>query len=179
MNLNDFLSINEKKMKKHIFVFISLLLTQIVFCQDLQYNESDINVYINNTEIIGPIYTREGEIHINTDDPTVHGFYPITLVYIKLVNIFPLIETEISIRNNINNRFKLLVENTDFTDEDQKNILFNYIIGELNKIRNLIVINNEYYIDVMKLTSLFNNISIISSNIENNRINVYLRDFEY
>ena len=162
-----------------MFVFFNLILTQTAFCQNLQYNESNIKVYLNNIEIAGPIYAKESEMHLSFDGPPYSGFFSYDAIYIKLANIFPLIEAEINIRDNINERFRLLVESTDFTNEEQKNMLFNHIINILNERKYLIVINNEYYIYVLNLTGLFISISILPSNIGNNGISIYLRDFEY
>ena len=164
-------------MKIYTFVFISLILTQNIYCQNPQYSESEYKVYLNDIEIIGPIYTMEGEIYVHLNVPPYFDIFSKTRVFIKLINIFHLIETEINIRNNINEKFELLIESTDFTDERQKNNLFNYITNELYARRNLIIIDNEYYIYVDNLTSLFNSISLFSQT--NEEVKIYLRGHEY
>ena len=164
-------------MKIYIFVFISLILNQNINCQNPQYSELEIKVYLNDIEIIGPIYTIESEIHAHLIDPPYFANFSKPRIYIKLINIFHLIETDINIYNNISENFELVIESTDITDERQKNNFFNYITNELYARRNLIIIDNEYYIYVDNLTSLFNVISLFSQT--NEEVRIYLRGYEY
>ena len=158
-------------MKRLFFAVVFFKLIFNVFPQDFQIPKLDIKAYLNNIEIEGPVYK-------NTYSPPVQGINYLSS-YVKLKNIFSLLNADIKINNNI------IEINGDKTEKviinyiNQKNITINSSLqgGEIRKnltSNSIIIINNEYYIQISMVRYLING----ALQEDENSVTLYTNDYE-
>ena len=139
-------------MKKYIFVPICILLVQNSCAQNNQPYRLDIKAYLNDTEIIGPVYS-------NGSVSNIYENYSNS--YVSLVNIFNLLESETIINGNAIEISSPKIGNIIIIYENQTNIIINHITKglELNPgftNNSIVIINNEYYIQISMVRYLIN-----------------------
>jgi len=158
-------------MKKCIFILLFCGLVINLFSQNTQLPILNIRAYLNNYEIEGPIYK-------NIYAPPVQG-NDFLSAFVKLTNIFRLLDVEVRINNNI---IEINGERTGIISINyinQSNIRINSSNrgGEIsqNLTNNaIIIISNEYYIQISIVRYLING----ALRQEDDRVILYTPDYE-
>jgi len=131
-------------MKKYIFMLICILLIQNACAQNNQPYRQDIKAYLNDVEIVGPVYNNGSAFNIYENYANS---------YVSLVNIFRLLESETVINGNVIEINSPKIGNIIITYESQTNIIINYVTKGLElrptfTNNSIVIINNVYYIRI-------------------------------
>jgi hypothetical protein len=152
-------------MKKLFYVIICVLSVQNAYSQNNQLRKLDIKAYFNDIEIAGPVYNNGTKLNI---------YENYSNSYVSLVNIFHLLESEVSINGNLIEIKSRKLGNFSITYESPDNIIFNprpYPFPSTNN--SIIIVNNEFYIRINLVRY------IISGYTEENekKVTLYSRDY--
>jgi len=158
-------------MKRLIFIIILLGPIINVFSQNTQIPILNIKAYLNNSEIEGPVYK-------NIYSPPVRGVEYLGS-YVRLTSIFKLLEAEIKINEKI---IEIRGKRTgnikiNFISQNNISIYSGLLDEEVNKnqtTNSLILINNEYYIQISMVRYLING----ALQEDKNSVTLYTRDYE-
>jgi hypothetical protein len=147
-------------------MFVCILLIQNGHTQNNQPYKLDIKAYLNDIEIIGPIYNNDSIFNIYENYPNS---------YVNLVNIFRLLESETVINGNVIEINSPKIGNFVITYESPTNIIFSPRPSPFPSTDNsIIIIDNEFFIRVNLVRY------IISGYTEEDKEKVvlYTRDYE-
>jgi hypothetical protein len=158
-------------MKKIAFLLLFFGIVNYVFPQNVQLPILNIKAYLNDNEISGPIYQ-------NIYQPPIQGTDYLGS-FVRLTSIFGLLGAEIKIYNGI----------IEINGEKTGNIRINYINqnnvsvysslrgGEINERltnNSIVLINNEYFINIGNVRYLING----ALQQEDDRVILYTNDYE-
>jgi hypothetical protein len=143
-----------------------MLLVQNGYAQNNQLHKLDIKAYLNDVEIMGPIYTNGYKFNIYENYANS---------FVNLINIFSLLESETVINGNIIEINSPKTGNFVIVYESPTNIIFNPKPSPFPSTDNsIVIIDGEFYIRLNLVRY------IISGYIEETeeKVTLYTRDYE-
>ena len=158
-------------MKKCILALILMIIVNNVYGQNRQPYELNIRAFLNDCEIVGPVYR-------NTFSPPVQDLDYLSS-FVNLVNIFKLLESNIEINGNRIEINSPKIGNIIIVFHNQTNIFINYITRNLElrstfTNNSIVVINGEYFITISMVRYLIS--GALTQNEE--KVVLYTNDYE-
>jgi hypothetical protein len=153
-------------MKKYFLLLICALLLQNGYAQNNQLSKLDIKAYLNDTEIMGPVYTNGYKFNIY--DNYANSF-------VNLVNIFGLLESKTVINKNVIEINSPKIGKFVIIYESPTNIIFKPRPVPFPSTDNSIaIIDDEFYIRINLVRYI---ISGYTEEAEE-KVTLYTRDYE-
>jgi len=158
-------------MKKYFLLLVCFLSCIYIFGQNIESNELNIKAYLNDTEILGPVYR-------NVFQPPVQGVDYLGS-FVRLTSIFELLNSEINIRENLIEIISKDIGHIGIIFEDQQNIFINHftrelIIGPSFTNNSIIIITDEYFISISMVRYLISG-SLVQ---DEEKVILYTNDYE-
>ena len=158
-------------MKRIALIIVFFGIINNAFSQNSQLPIINIRAYLNDNEIIGPIYK-------NIYQPAIQGINYLGS-FVRLTSIFNLLEADVNINNRTIEIRGKKTGNIQIDYLNQNNIVINSSFhgGQINQNltnNSIVIINGEYFIKISMVRYLING----ALNQNENSVTLYTSDYE-